>query len=218
MVLSAPGIVLSVILGIFLLDPRKATRQGERSKVSLGSYRSILFLIAAAAVYTSAYRGINAFANQYFVDARHLTNLGEASFLFSMLQVAGLFSAPLTGRLSDRLGRKTVILVLIAVQFVSIYFLILSPLNVLIVPCIIFGFTSFGLLAITDAFLADITPRSYVETVFGFHYTMSFAVGAILPPILGGLIDLYGFNLSFSVLGIMILGGIPLLMRAKGSS
>lgn len=218
MVLSLPGIILSGILWGFLSDPRKTMKQQEKKKLSLRSYSSILLLIAAAAIYTSAYRGINAFANQYFVDARHLANLGEASFLFSMLQVAGLFSAPLCGRLSDRFGRKIVILILIVVQFASIYSLILAPLSILIVPCIVFGFTSFGLLAVTDAFLADITPLEHVEAIFGFHFTMSFVVGAILPPILGSIIDLYGFNLGFSLLGVAILLGIPPLTRAKRPS
>jgi len=214
-VLSVPGFVLAFILWRFLLEPKSLTLSEVKTKASRGLYRPVLFLIGAAAIYTVGLRGVNSFANQYFVKGRGIANLGEASFLFSMLQVAGLFSGPFCGRLSDRFGRKAVLITLIALQSASLYSMLAAPLGLLIVPCIFFGFASFGLLATTDAFLTDITPREYVEAVFGLHYTVSFTVGAIVPPILGFIIDLYGFNRGLSILGLIVPLGIIPLTRIK---
>lgn len=216
LIMSVPGLVLALILWIFLVDPRtKVTQEPRIQTPGTGLYGPVILLIVSAAIYTTAFRGMNAFANQYFVDARGITNLGEASFLFSMLQVAGLFSAPLTGRLSDRWGRRSVIIMLILGQSLSVFWLLFSPSGQMIFPCILFGFTAFGLLAISDAYLADITPRQHVETVFGVHFTVSFVTGAILPPILGSIIDSSGFAVGFSALAFLILAGIPLIARTR---
>jgi len=216
LLLSIPGLVLALILWVFLIEPKSTVVEEPGVRVSgKGLYGSVILLIGASAIYTMAFRGMNAFANQYFVDARGITNLGEASFLFSMLQVAGLFSAPLTGRLSDRWGRRSVIITLILVQSLSVFWLLGSPSNQMILPCILFGFTAFGLLAISDAYLADITPKQHVETVFGVHFTISFVTGAILPPILGSIVDSSGFTIGFSALAILILAGIPLIGKTR---
>jgi MFS family permease len=216
-VLSAPGFVLAFILWSFLLEPKSSSADiaEDKAKASRELYRPVLFLIGAAAIYTVGLRGVNSFASQYFDKGRGIANLGEASFLFSMLQVAGLFSGPFSGRLSDRLGRRSVLVALIVLQLVSLYSLIAAPVELLIVPCLFFGFASFGMLAITDAYLIDITPRQYIETVFGLHYTASFTVGAIVPPILGLIIDLYGFNRGLSILGLIVPLGIIPLTRIK---
>ena len=213
-VLSIPGFVLALILWRFLLEPERVVIE-EKEEDDRGLYRPVLLLIGAGVFYTVALRGINSFANQYFVYGRGIASLAEASFLFSMLQVAGLFSGPFSGRLSDRFGRRKVLVALVLVQSASLYALLAASPSLLIVPCLVFGFTSFGLLTITDAYLTDITPKKYVDAVFGLHYTISFSVGAIVPPILGYIIDLYGFNIGFSILGLVVPFGIVLLSRLK---
>jgi len=213
--LSVPGFVLALILWRFLLEPKSSSDNEEKTEARRGLYRPVLFLIGAAAIYTVGLRGVNSFANQYFRFGRGIANLGEASFLFSMLQVAGLFSGPFCGRLSDRFGRRAVLITLIALQSTSLYSMLAAPLGLLIVPCLFFGFASFGMLTITDAYLTDITPREYLETVFGFHYTVSFTVGAVVPPILGLIVDFSGFDLGFAILGLIVPLGIIPLTRIK---
>lgn len=213
-VLSIPGFVLAFILWWLLLEPKRVFVK-EKREDDRRLYRPVLLLIGAGVFYTVALRGVNSFANQYFVYGRGIASLAEASFLFSMLQVAGLFSGPFSGRLSDKFGRGKVLVALILVQSASLYALLAASPSLLIVPCLVFGFASFGLLAITDAYLTDITPKKYVDTVFGLHYTISFSVGAIVPPILGRIIDLYGFSVGFSILGLVVPLGIILLTRIK---
>jgi len=216
-VLSIPGIVLSVIIWRSVAEPKRPKEDSTppKEKINLKLYGPCFIFIVAAMVSVLGLRGIDSFASQYFVYGRGIGNFAEAAFLYSMLKVAGLFSAPLCGRLSDMFGRRKVLFVLIMIQSVSIYALTLAPLGVLIVPCLIFGFASFGSLTITDAFLTEITPKANMETIFGLHYTASFLTSAIIPPILGTIIDLYGFNAGIVVLSAVIPFSIPIFLQVK---
>jgi len=225
--LSIPGIILVIALWSLLVEPKRKIGEKESEqqfkgnmRVNLRPYGPSLIFIVAAMIYVVGLRGIDAFANQYFTYGRETKNIAEASFLFSMLKVAGLFSGPLSGKFSDIFGRKKVLIVLVVVESVSLYTLTIVPLTILIVPCIVFGFGSFGLLAITDAFLADITPKEHMATIFGLNFTVSFMTSAIIPPILGGIIDLYGFGVGFMTLSAIMPFSIPILLqiKSKGST
>jgi MFS family permease len=216
-VLSIPGIVLSIILWLLVAEskPPKEDSMQTKQRISLKLYGSSIIFIVAAMVSILGLRGIDSFANQYFVYGRGIANFVEAAFLFSMLKVAGLFSSPLCGRLSDRFGRRKVLFILILIQSISIYALTMVSLDILLVPCLVFGFASFGSLTITDAFLTEITPKANMETIFGLHYTVSFLTSAIIPPILGNIIDLYGFNVGIAVLSAVIPFSIPIFLQIK---
>jgi len=225
--LSIPGIVLAIALWLLLAEPKRRIREKESEQqskenmtVNLRLYGPSLVFIVAAMIYVVGLRGIDAFANQYFTYGRQIKNIAEASLLFSMLKVAGLFSGPLSGKFSDIFGRKKVLIVLVVVESVSLCTLTIVPLSILIIPCILFGFASFGLLAITDAFLADITPKEHMATVFGLNFTVSFITSAIIPPILGGIFDLYGFGVGFMTLSAIMPFSIPILLqiKSKGST
>lgn len=219
-VLSTLGIALSLIVWFVIVEPKQQVKeetkqQSKGAKTSVKMYSSSLVFIVAAMIAVTGLRGLDSFANQYFIYGRGITNFAEAAFLFSMLKIAGLFSSPLCGRLSDIFGRKKVLIVLIVIQSASIYALTATPLSILAFPCILFGFASFGSLTITDAFLADITPREYVETIFGLHYTASFLTSVYIPPIQGVIIDSYGFDASFLALSALILFSIPIFLKVK---
>jgi len=220
--LSIPGIILAIALWLLLVEPKRKINEKESEQQSKGNmkinvrlYGPSFAFIVAAMIYVVGLRGIDAFANQYFTYGRNIKNIAEASFLFSMLKVAGLFSGPLSGKFSDILGRKRILFVLIVVESVSLYTFTIVPLNILIIPCIVFGFASFGLLAITDAFLADITPKEHMATVFGLNFTVSFITSAIIPPILGGIIDRYGFGVGFMTLSAIMPFSIPILLQIR---
>lgn len=220
-VFAVPGAVLSAVLWLLLAVPEHGMEEVQSESFRrVNSFRAEMYgpalvLIAASVVYSIGFRGIDAFGNQYFVYGRHIEDFMFASFLFSTLKIAGLFSGLVCGKLSDTVGRKLVIYILVLVESISLFALTVVPLNVIIVPCILLGFASFGLLAISDAFLADITPKASMGTVFGINFSASFIVTAALSPLLGGAADLYGFSLVFAVLSIIGPLGTLILFRVN---
>jgi MFS family permease len=219
MLLAIPGLVLAVILW-FSVSPeqpsdKSAVQQTIKIRITdLKTYGPALLFIAAAFIYVLGQRGTDAFANQYFVYGRGIEFI-EASFLFSMLKVAGLFSAPLCGRLSDIYDRKKVLIALVVVESASLYAITATPTIMLAVPCIIFGFAAFGLLGVGEALLADITPEDQRNTIFGINFTINFSSSIILAPALGIIADRYNFNLGFILLSVIMPLSIFLILKIK---
>lgn len=221
-ILTIPGFALALIMRFTIPKTKQKTVETEKQhdsektqRESLNMYWPSLLFIVATVIYTLGIRGVNSLAVLYFQNGRGI-EYTQANYLFSALQVAGLFSGPLCGRLSDFLGRKKVISILVIIEAVCLYTLTAISNILLFIPCIIFGFSSFGLLAVTDAFLADITPKSNIETIFGLHFTLSFFTQVIIPPIYG-LITSYTGSLDsgFIALSAVIPFSIPVLLLVK---
>jgi MFS family permease len=96
------------------------------------------------------------------------------------------FLAPQWGRLSDRIGRRPVILVGLAASAVSYLLFGLAPsLAVLFLSRIVSG--GFGATVnVSQAFLADVTPGERRSQAMGF-VGAAFGVGFTIGPIIGGL-------------------------------
>lgn len=210
--LSPLGAALALL--VFRLDRDRDAPRDAEGRPGAEAYSSAMLLIATAVIYIVGLRGVTPFATKYFEENRG-TSSGEAVLLFSMLQVAGIVSGPVCGRLSDSFGRKRVITVLILLQAASIVLIAATFGAPLYLACILFGFTTFGLLATTDAYLTDLTPPTALGTVVGLNLAASFVVGSIVPPVLGGLIDTYGFERTFMLVGAVSLLSLAPLARVK---
>jgi MFS family permease len=209
LILSFLGMLFGPLLW-FRLEDREYVlttplRNGKKS------YQSALMLIFTSALYFVGFRGLNAFAIQYF-NTDKIVTFSEATLLFSILQIAGIFSGPICGRLSDHFGRKQTIVSLIFLNTLSLFLMTIAQGVLLYFVCTLFGFTIFGLLATTDAYLSEITPEASLRTIFGLNLSIGFIVGTIIPPVLGNMIDNYGFTVSFTVMSVTsLLSILPLL-------
>jgi ferrochelatase len=112
---------------------------------------------------------------------------GLLGALYSLLQ---FFAAPLWGGISDRIGRKPVLMLSVFGLFTSYIIWIFSgSFTLLIVARIIGGFMS-GNLSIASAVVSDVTDeknRSKGMAVIG----IAFALGFVFGPAFGGILSLY---------------------------
>jgi MFS family permease len=222
MLLAVPGLVLATVLWFSISPEQPLERSGEQPARKMGisnlkTYGPAILFIAAAFIYALGQRGTDVFANEYFVIGRGI-EIAEASFLFSMLKVAGLFSAPVCGKLSDAYGRKKVLVTLIIVESVSLYAVTTTPDVLVVIPCIVFGFAAFGLLAVGEALLADVTPENQRATIFGISLTVNFSSTIILTPALFTLAQVYNFSLGFVLLSLIMPLSIPIVAKIKAES
>ncbi len=219
MLMAIPGLVLSGVLW-FSIDAegvvatRGSEQTGRTRLKDLKAYSSIILFIVAAFFYVLGQRGTDAFANVYFTYGRGLEII-EASFLFSALKVAGLFSAPICGRLSDSYGRKAVLISLVLVESISLFAITALPTLLLVLPCVTFGFAAFGLLTVGEALLADITPDKQRASIFGLSVTINFSPYIFLTPVLFAISGFYGFSLGFIILSVLMLVSIPLILKIR---
>jgi len=138
------------------------------------------------------------------------TQLGWLVGIFSLVQ---LFSAPLIGKLSDRIGRKPVLLVSIVGTAVG-YFVTgaAGSMWMLFLGRIIDG-ASGGNIATAQACIADVTPPDQRSRAMG-KIGVAFGLGFILGPAFGGLLSQWGHQMPFYFAGALsIVNAIFVIVR-----
>jgi multidrug resistance protein len=137
----------------------------------------------------------------------------ELGFLVGVFSLVQLVAAPLFGRLSDRIGRKPVLLVSIvgtAVGFVVIG--VAQSAWMLFLGRIIDG-ASGGNIATAQACIADVTPPEKRSRTMGM-IGAAFGLGFVMGPALGGILSQYSTQLPFFVAaGLSVLNGVLVWAR-----
>jgi DHA1 family tetracycline resistance protein-like MFS transporter len=124
--------------------------------------------------------------------------MGVLTTLFFAVQ---LFAAPLLGALSDRFGRRPVILLASAglgVDLLAMVWMAFRPtLWVMIVTRIVHAISA-AIGPMSMAYIADVTPEADRTRAFG-RYMAVFNTGIVVGPALGGLLGQVGLWLPFAV-------------------
>jgi DHA1 family tetracycline resistance protein-like MFS transporter len=121
--------------------------------------------------------------------------------LYSLMQFVG---APILGSLSDRFGRRPVILLSLLGSGLDYFLLAFAPsLGWFFVGRIISGLTGANFAA-ANAYIADITPPEKRAANFGL-IGAAFGLGFILGPAVGGVLGDVGLRVPFLVAGVMTL-------------
>lgn len=126
----------------------------------------------------------------------------EVGLLFASFSLAQLICAPLLGRLSDRIGRKPVILIsLVGTAIGSFITAAAGALWVLFLGRILDG-ASGASVAVVQGAVTDIAPVEERPRLLGL-IGAAFGVGFVIGPALGGLAALGGTHLPFLVAGTL---------------
>lgn len=126
--------------------------------------------------------------------------------LYALMQ---FLCAPVLGAISDKVGRRPVLLVSLAGAAIDYVFMALAPsMAWLFVGRAIAGVTGANM-AVAQAYIADITPEAQRARRFGL-FSAVFGVGFIAGPVLGGLLGEVWVRAPF--LAAAALNGLNLLM------
>jgi len=132
--------------------------------------------------------------------------VGIVYSIFALMQFAFM---PVLGVMSDRFGRRPVLLVALAGASVDYVLLSFAPqLWMLIVARAIAGLTSANM-AVAIAYITDITPEAQRARRFGLLQAM-FGIGFIIGPVLGGLLGDFWVRAPF--VAAAVLNGLNLAL------
>jgi MFS family permease len=115
-----------------------------------------------------------------------------AAFSVGLIFIGWSIGGPLSGWLSDRMGRRKPIMIVSAVcGFVLSSLIIFYPgldQTMLYVLCFLLGFTNTGV-AIAYALSTELHQRVVIGTAIAFTNMASILIGAVLQPVVGKLVD-----------------------------
>jgi MFS transporter, DHA1 family, multidrug resistance protein len=178
---------------------------GEAKQIAVPSYPVLLFTccaVAGACYFGSFMRVpvVPLYARSFGADAFEV-GIINAAFLL----MAGIVSLPL-GILSDRLGRKLLILTGLALAAGSSFLLSFSTSTVQLVAIHLLLGVSLGMFGPTMmSYVADITPATHLGRAYGW-YALALNSGMSVGPATGGLMaEWLGFRSVFVLSGAVIL-------------
>ncbi|OEZ45676.1 tetracycline resistance protein, class C [Janthinobacterium sp. MP5059B] len=132
--------------------------------------------------------------------------IGIMTALYALMQ---FIFAPVLGALSDRLGRRPVLLLSLAGAAVNYLFLAFATsLWMLLLGRAIAGLTSANV-SVATAYITDISPEVKRARRFGLLNAM-FGAGFIIGPVLGGALGDYGLRLPFMAAAVLNAGNLLL--------
>lgn len=126
---------------------------------------------------------------------------GAVTFAFG---IANFFGAPILGALSDRYGRRPVLLLGFCGLALNFFATALSTALWMLIAVRLVGGAMQANIAVANAYVADITPPEQRARRFGMLGAM-FGVGFILGPVIGGLLGAIDLQLPFFVAGALAL-------------
>jgi MFS transporter, DHA1 family, tetracycline resistance protein len=116
--------------------------------------------------------------------------------LLGSFGLAQFVSAPLLGAISDRCGRRAVLLVSIFGLGLNFFITAIAPFLWLLLVSRLIGGASGASFTVAGAYVADVTSEEERSRSFGMLGAM-FGLGFICGPILGGLLTPYGLRLPY---------------------
>jgi DHA1 family tetracycline resistance protein-like MFS transporter len=126
---------------------------------------------------------------------------GAVAFAFG---IANFIGAPILGALSDRYGRRPVLLIGFCGLALNFFATALAPALWMLIAVRLIGGAMQANVAVANAYVADITPPEERARRFGLLGAM-FGLGFILGPVMGGLLGAIDLHLPFFAAGTLAL-------------
>ena len=217
--------IVPVVLGVVLwlvAAPDRQTRAVGDLWAPFREIRTVMRTIGPLVSLSVAFQvGISAmfaFLALYLVDARGISP-ALAATAFGFTQLIGVVGAPTGGWLSDRLGRRTPILISLGVIGPSVYLLTLVPNELLVVPLTIFGLAFSMRSTATEVLVMDTAPAERRGAVLGAYYLAAQPIGGIATPIFGAIAGVTGIAAAFSGVGLLLVAmSIIAVLAGRGLS
>lgn len=217
--------LVGIVVGALIIGMLEDYREQSRARQSTGNLRAELLgllhhrdalLLLLANILGAGGRGLSVatlYVPLYLSQALGVDQI-HLGGLLTLMMIGSVVGPLLAGTLSDRVGRKPVLLVdyVFAVLCFGGLMLVGAHLWTLPFVLILTGIAVYSEGAVLQTALADVADKTSVDMLFGLYFTIGAAIAAPWALLLGKVVDLYGFQAAFALMGLsQILAGLCIL-------
>lgn len=228
-----PGLVMSALLLVYLRTLRLETSSRASSETrregrvqSLRDYfrgvpalfhnRSLILLTTSSAFRSMTQNSLLTFLPIFLAYEMGYSPFWVGAGMFA-LQAAGFAASPVAGHLSDRMGRRGIMVTSMSMTAVVLVFMALAGRSQAFVAFVaVLGFFLYAIRPVMQAWLLETTPKNMGGTSIGILFGAQ-ALGSSVAPLVGGLIaDRYGLSATFWFLaGTIVVANLFILAMPK---
>jgi len=172
--------------------------------------RSYLTSIVLLSLPFIAVNGLFSFLPIYLIEAKQLT-IAQANFLYSLFFLVGIGSQIILGRLSDRLGRRLIISLLLIISIIALLLLYSATTLAFIIISILILSIFRGYTPVTDSLVMRILPQTVKATGYGTARAAFTIIGSAGPFFIGLVANYFSISISFILVSLSSLL-LPLLL------
>jgi len=228
-----PGLVMAGLI-LLLLGAFSVTKAGDPNNinataaepwsarkyfadlVSLLHNKGLMLVSISAMFRTLTQTGLLTFLPLYLAYELGY-NLFLVGVCMAVLQIAGFAASPVAGHLSDKWGRRRVVMSSMLLTGVTIVGMIVAGNSVWFVVFVaLVGSFLYAMRAVLQAWAVENTPRHLAGTGVGLQFGITAIGGGIAPSLFGMIADARGLQAAFYGLAITIVLGNLLVLFVPG--
>ena len=222
---ALPGFLVAAVIALSLRRSSVGAAESSETSANAMSFRAyldgladliknrvVLSLCLMSAFRSMAQNGLFLFLPLFMVDVLGFGSVLLGIALMSM-QIGGIFAGPLAGAVSDRMGRRPIMVAGMAGTTLAILGLTMveNP-TAFIAAMAALGFALFAVRPVIHSWVMDLTPAGMGGSAVSVLFGTQSALSALVPVVGGYIADLWGLKIVFYLLAGTVL--IATLMAA----
>ncbi|QLG29897.1 MFS transporter (plasmid) [Halorarum halophilum] len=216
-IVIAVALVLHVRVRERYVFERPALSAAVSRSIDQISSAKILLLMAITAIFSVAVQAVTTFIPLFMYEVKGLS-LSMSGTMLSVYFLVAVVARPISGTLSDVVGRRTVAGSALVFSGVLLAYVVLvaKPFYALLVSFALFSWAIVSFSPAMDAYYMDLFADDSMGGAFGLARTFILFVGSTGPYLIGVGAETSGFANSFAIIsGCLVLAGAMLLATTR---
>jgi FSR family fosmidomycin resistance protein-like MFS transporter len=179
--------------------------QAARGMGSLFKNNTLMMLATSSAFRSMTQGSLMIFVPLYLANTMNYSPWAVGAAMMA-IQICGFIASPIAGAMSDKMGRRNIMMSSMIMTAVVLLFMIFAggtPLFVIFVALL--GFFLFAVRSVLQAWTLDATPKNLGGSAIGLLFGIQ-AIGGAVGPFISGLVaDHYGLLAAFYFMAFTII-------------